>query len=324
MKPAEFTLPEDVENIAIFKRDLFLSDTTTYKYHDIYKHLDFTDSLVHYRELSNRCVAALTNSLALSGKFLKVVNYSDTLNFLLTAKDSSFNYTELHNKTGADVCIFLDCFYLKDFLINRNAINLGQEIFSSVPEFRGSSELETIEPNLIWNISFYGKPSIYVCKQPEKLYYGNNLYPTLFGNEENHQLLLQSVAEYLGNTFTSKLIPSSQKVERAYYRSNNVYMLKGEKYLLEGDWLKAAEIYKKETKNKNLNIAAKSSYNMALICEMEGNIDAAIDWLNGSYSFYKKENLRYTTDCYQYNTLLEIRKKELRRLEKQIRDDAEN
>lgn len=64
-------------------------------------------------------------------------------------------------------------------------------------------------------------------------------------------------------------------------------------YLLAGDWLKAAEIYKKETKNKNENIAAKATYNMALICEMEGNLDVAIDWLDRSNSVYKRKNYSY-------------------------------
>lgn len=324
MKPAQFTLSGDVTNIAIFKRDLFQTDTIPFKYHDLSKHIDLTDSLVHYRDLSNKCVAELANSLIQSGKFLKVVNYSDTMNLLFASKYSSFNYNELHNKTGADVCIFLDNFYLKDHIIKKNAINLGQEIYNRFPEFKGSTKLESIEPSLIWIISFYGNPTVFECKQPEKLFYGNNLYPTLFDNDENHRLLLNTVAEYLGNTFTEKLIPSSQKVERTYYSSKNVRMQKGEKYLKEGDWLKAAEIYKKETKNKNQNIAAKATYNMALICEMEGKVDAATDWLDRSHSVYKRDNFRYIFDCKQYDMLLDQRKVEMKRLEKQIRPHAEN
>jgi hypothetical protein len=324
MKPAQFTVSGDVENIAIFKRDQFQSDTIPFQYHDLSRHVDLSDSMVHYHELSNKCVAELANSLIQSGKFLKVVNYSDTMNLSFASKYSSFNYNELHNITGADVCIFLDKFYLKDYVINKNAINLGQEIFTRFPEFKGSTKLEKIEPSLIWNISFYGNPSVYVCKQPEELFYGNNKYPTLFGNNENHRLLLQTVAEYLGNDFTSKLIPCSQQVERTYYHSKNVQMLKGEKYLLEGDWLKAADIYIKETKNKNKNIAAKATYNMALICEMEGKLDAATNWMDLSYSVYKRENFTYKAYCLQYIAILDKRQLEIKRLEKQVKTNAEN
>lgn len=97
-------------------------------------------------------------------------------------------------------------------------------------------------------------------------------------------------------------------------------MLIAEKYLLDSDWLKAAEIYKRETKNKNQNIIAKAKYNMALICEMEGNLDAAVDWLVLSYSTYKNENPEHKFNCKQYITLLAERKWEIERLEKQVRE----
>jgi hypothetical protein len=132
--------------------------------------------------------------------------------------------------------------------------------------------------------------------------------------------LLENTSEYLGKAFAAKIVPSWLKVERTYYRSNNVNMLKAEKYCLGGDWLKAAEIYNRETKNKNRNIAAKAKYNMALVCEMEGKPDAAIDWLVNSFSTYKFENEEHKFNCKQYIDLLAMRKKEIARLGKQIRN----
>lgn len=313
ISPAQFTLSKDMDTIAVFNRDKSQSDTVTFKYHDLQKHIDVTDPVVQYSNLSNRCVDALAHHLALTGKFLKVSNFRDTT----ILNENSFDFKELHEKSGADVCIILDSFYLKDHLINGNINNLGREIFARFPEFRGSTKLESIEPALVWTVSFKGNNPVHVCKQPEKLFYGNNLYPTLFGNDENHRLLLQTVAEYLGETFTSKFIPSMQLVERTYYRSNNTHMLVAEKHLLEGNWLKAAEIYNPQTNNKNQNIAAKATYNMALICEMEGNLDAATEWLYRSFSAYKNENDRHLFNCSQYNTSLAQRRKEIKILDKQ-------
>jgi hypothetical protein len=320
MNNAQFTLSEEMDTIAVFNRDLFRSDTTTFKYHDLQKHFDVTDTLVKYRNLSNRCVDELANNLALTGQFKKVFNFRDTTILL----ENTLSYDELHKKTGADVCIMLDSFYLKDHLINGNTNNLGKEIFAQFPEFKGSTKLESIDPALKWTVSLKGNPIVNRCEQPGKLFYGNRIYPALFGNEENHRLLLQTAAEYLGKTFTEKLIPSMQPIVRTYYRSNNAQMLVAEKYLLEGNSLKAAEIYNKETNNKNKNIAAKAIYNMALVCELEGNLDAAIDWLYGSFSVYKRKNLRYSTDCDQYYTILANRKYEVELLKKQIRLNGKN
>jgi len=58
---------------------------------------------------------------------------------------------------------------------------------------------------------------------------------------------------------------------------------------------------------------------MALASEMEGNIDASIDWLSLSFSSYKNGNNDHKSICQQYYNLLTIRKQEIERLEKQVR-----
>lgn len=309
MKPALFTISDDMDTIAVINRYIYHSEPGDFKYHDLHKHIDIIDSILDYRTLSNKCLDELANQLDSSGFFLKVINYVDTIN-------PPFNVIR---NTGPDISIFLNSFDFKDHLISGNALNLGQEIFAMFPEFRSSTQLETIEPNLAWIISIKGNSFPYNSKQSERLYYGNNLYPNLFGNDENHRLLLKTSAEYLGRAFTANIIPSWKQEERTYYRSNNIQLLLGEKYLLQGDWLNAAETYRHATKNKNPNIAAKATYNMGLVCEMEKNLDAATDWLIKSFSTYKKQNLAHELNCTQYIKLLAVRRQEILTLEKQIR-----
>ena len=335
MVPGKFNLTEGMDTIAVFKRDLYQSDTITFSYHNNNNYYNITDSLVQYRSLSNLCLDALANNLVNTGYFLKVFNYKDSMNTLLNNKYSALDYNELHKLTGADVCVFLDLFHLKDYLINKNVYNLGVEIFSAFPEFRKSTALESLETNLVWTVSIKGNPTPYTINEPDKLFYGNNLYPELFGNNQNHRLLLQSSADYLGMTFVSKLLPTYQQVERTYYHSNNVNLRKAEKFCLSGDWLKAAEIYNRETKNENRAIAAMATYNMALVCEMEGNLEAALDWLQLSYSVFNNENPEHEFfsnsnnpehefNCDQYRKLLYLRKIEIARLDIQVRPNGEN
>ena len=322
--PGKFNLTEDMDTIAVFKRDLYQSDTVTFLYNKNNQYLNIPDSLVKYSSLSNLCLNTFANNLVNTGYFLKVFNYKDSMNLLLNNNYSPLDYNELHKLTGADVCVFLDLFHLKDYLINKNVKNLGVEIYSAFPEFRKSKALEGIETNLVWTVSIKGNPTPYTINDRDNLFYGNNLYPQLFGNNQNHRLLLQTSAEYLGMTSVSKLFPSIQQVERTYYHSNNVNLRKAEKFCLSGDWLKAADIYNRETKNENRAIAAMAKYNMALVCEMQGNLEAALDWLQLSYSVFNNDNPEHEFNCAQYSELLELRKKEIERFDKQVRPNGEN
>jgi len=134
--------------------------------------------------------------------------------------------------------------------------------------------------------------------------------------------LLKNAAEYLGQSFASKLIPSWMPVERMYYKSGNIEMLKAEKLALHNDWLKAAEIWNRMTTNKNDVMAAKAKFNMALACEIEGKPDLAIEWLIRSYNGLKKENMEHRLNCQRYVNVLAMRKKDIVRLGKQMRNPA--
>lgn len=325
LKPALFTLPDEIDTVAVFKRDLYHSDTVTFKYFDVDNTKIITDNSVHYPNLSNKCVDALAKYLDNEGYFRKVINYRDSMNYLFAKGDSLVNYHELLKKLKVDACIFLDYFQLDDRLTNNTSNYFMDEIINSFPEFKNSSKVEGIEANLFWTVSIKGDTAKYVCKQPDDLYYGDSVNPELFSRDNfSHKKLLENTAEYLGKAFAAKMNPSWLKVERTYYRSNNTNMQKAEKYFMSDNWLKAAEIYNKETNNKNRNIAAKARYNMALICEMEGKPDAAIDWLVRSYSSYAQKNEAHEFNCKQYIDLLAKRKKEIERLGKQIRNQPNN
>lgn len=317
LKPAIITLPDNIDTIAVFNRNLYKSDTVTFRYFDVTKNDSIFDRTVHYRNLSNKCVDALANFLDNEGYFRKVNNYKDSLNDLFTEADL-VNYPELLKKLEVDACIFLDYFQLNDNTYKNYYYTYN--IIANFPEFSGSTEFETVKAKLFWTICVKGDTVKYIYEQPDDLYYGNSVYPELFGNDLNHRKLLQNTAEYLGGAFGAKMVPSWLKVERSYYRSSNKDMRDAEKYCLTSEWLKAADIYNRETKNRNRIIAAKAKYNMALICEMEGNLDAAIDWLVLSYSTLKWENLEHKFICKQYIDLLAERKTEIKRLEKQVRN----
>jgi len=261
------------------------------------------DTSIKYADLSDTCVNELVNYFEEENYFRKVINYGDSLNFLLNAPGSIATRDELFEKTKADVCIFLDYFHLNT-------------------TFNGYFPNPYVtKANLIWTVAFKTDSLVYSYNLADTLFY--DLEQVLAYSKYKDKILGQLInnsSKYLGRSFGTKVIPSWMPVERIYYKSRNTEMIKAEKYALNQDWLKAAEIWNRETKNKNDKIKAKACYNMALACEMEGKPDAAIDWLVKSYSSLGKNNEEHKANCQRYVTVLALRKKEIERLEKQVKN----
>jgi len=171
----------------------------------------------------------------------------------------------------------------------------------------------------LWTVVFKNDSLAYTYTQVDTLFYDQmQLLPFKGSEDKILSQLVNNSSIYLGNSFAAKMIPNWIQTERVYYKSKNTEMLKAEKYAISQDWLKAAEIWNKQTKNKNDKIAAKACYNMALACEMEGKPDVAIAWLVQSYSSLKKNNDEHKTNCQRYVNVLALRKLEIERLAEQV------
>ncbi|HET6558317.1 MAG TPA: DUF6340 family protein [Prolixibacteraceae bacterium] len=324
MKPG-LLAADSMGTIAIFNRDSNYNNCDTFFYVNIAKRKIIWDSLIKYKDLQETCLDTLAEYLKKSGYFKRVINYGDSLNNPAFAEDMA-NPQKKENGTnsmGYDACIFLDDFVLMADLFTNNYY-FDNDVIANFPEFKNSTSMETVYTFLKWSISYPGDSSKHEYKRPDNLFYGNAVNPNYFGNEENHRKLINNAALSRGESFASELIPHLDVVERIYYHSQNPRMLLAEKNLLSENYLEAAEIYRLLTDNKNPHIVAKASYNMAFICEMEGNMDAALDWLNQSTNVFQTKAYVHKMHCTDYNTILAKRKEDIIQLEKQIRNNASN
>ena len=299
MKPGLFIFPENIKNVAVFKRDMYHSDTSVFKYlntEDI-----VIDTTIKSSNLSNLCVDAVASYFREEGYFQNVKNYRDSLNSKWNSNSVIDTPDELFNKSKSDILIFLDFFKFYDIMISKSTNHLYTAACLS------------------WTITIKNDTAAYIYNQIDTLDY-NDWQLKSFNLEKNgHSKIIMDAAKYLGESCGKKIIPSWLLVQRMYYKSSNPDMLKAEQFALKNEWLKAAEIWNRETKNKNLKIVAKSCYNLALAAEMEGKIDLSIDWLIRSYSTLPKENKDHKANCQRYINILAMRKKEIERLDKQIR-----
>jgi hypothetical protein len=300
MKPVDFAIPELINTVAIFIRD---SKNHSGNLNNLGLSNFMADTTLNKIELSNCCVDGLTSFLEKEAYFQKVSNYRDSMNNRPEDPYLIQKSSDLIEMTKADALIFLD------------VLQFENDVFSF---FDATYRMRAV---LSWTITYRGNttsPTIY--NQIDTLFFTKSQYKDLQRKSRHSQQIYRDASNYLGKSFGAKLIPSWISVERIYYQSKNPEMVKAEKYATSQEWLKAAEIWNVQTKNKNKEIAAKACYNMALVCEMEGKYDLAIYWLTESSNILINKNYQHRTICQQYIRVLTLRKSEIEKLERQIRN----
>lgn len=103
-----------------------------------------------------------------------------------------------------------------------------------------------------------------------------------------------NLSSKIGEHYAIQLLPYNIRVSRDYYvkGTNNFEVAK--RRAQTGNWDGAAELWLKETNNPDPKIAGRACYNMAIINEINGNLDTAIDWASKAYTDYgDKLGLRY-------------------------------
>ena len=203
---------------------------------------------------------------------------------------------QIKDSTGADLLLSLDYF----------AINEKQ--------MKGQFNYIFVQP--VWNF--------YNLKERKLQYFYNKTDTILWfkqteqGRKTKRKEVVQYAAEHTGNIFAQYLVPHWVPVQRTFYRSGHVELKKAQKLAEQNKWLEAAKIWKKNANNQNKNIAAKSMYNLAVACEMEGEIDAAIDWVTKSYNVFGNSNEVHDFNCRDYLRLLGQRKLDIKKIEMQV------
>lgn len=297
LNPAVFNIPEHVKSIDIFNLVPHRFTDFTFQYESNGRMR--SDSALNYIQISKSCTDAVAQSLEKAKYFAKVRNLNDSIQYLRNEPSDS----TLFRKLGVDALLFLDSIDFK--LIELNDVGT---IFLN-------------RASLKWSLNFKDDTLSYWYSQTDTLIFNGYDLANIKGHRNKLKSIVESSSEYLGKAFATKMVPSWIPVERMYYRSNNAEMIKAQNFADKGEWLKAAEIWNKLTKNENTSMASKAAYNMALCCEMEGNLDAAIDWVVRSFSTLKEENEEHKNNCQRYINLLATRKKEIEKLSRQVRNN---
>ena len=105
--------------------------------------------------------------------------------------------------------------------------------------------------------------------------------------------LLQA-SQIIGQDYVYRTYPFKIRVTRQYYVKGTNNFEIGKRRAQTGDWNGAAELWEKELNNPKGKIAGRACYNMAIINEINGELEAAMRWASKAYTDYEDKNgLRY-------------------------------
>jgi hypothetical protein len=98
---------------------------------------------------------------------------------------------------------------------------------------------------------------------------------------------VQEVGNKAGEAYASRILPYWIRVSRDYFVSGDDNFITAKRKAQSGNWDGAAQIWQEETKNKDGKLAGRACYNMAIISEINGELDGAIQWAQRSYEDYR-------------------------------------
>ncbi|MEP7258465.1 MAG: DUF6340 family protein [Flavitalea sp.] len=97
---------------------------------------------------------------------------------------------------------------------------------------------------------------------------------------------VKEVGAKAGQEYAFRIIPYWLRVSRDYYVRGSANFKIAKRKAQTGNWEGAALLWNEETKNASSKIAGRACYNMAIISEINGDVDMAMQWAQRSYENY--------------------------------------
>jgi hypothetical protein len=89
-----------------------------------------------------------------------------------------------------------------------------------------------------------------------------------------------------GQAYATRILPYWIRVSREYFVGGDDQFTIAKRKAQAGDWDGAAVIWQKETTSASGKLAGRGCYNMAIISEINGDLDGAISWAQKAYENY--------------------------------------
>jgi hypothetical protein len=90
-----------------------------------------------------------------------------------------------------------------------------------------------------------------------------------------------------GEDYATRIIPYSIRVSRYYYVRGDGSFSLAKRMARAGDWDGAGNIWREATNSHSGKVAGRACYNMAIISEINGDLNGALQWARKAYEVYR-------------------------------------
>ncbi len=97
---------------------------------------------------------------------------------------------------------------------------------------------------------------------------------------------VQEISSNLGNQYGLQTKPLRRRVARDYFVRGTDNFSIARRRAQTGDWNGAADLWEREINHPKMKVAGRAYYNMAIINEINGNLEKAIEWASKAYADY--------------------------------------
>lgn len=298
LEPAPVTIPSYITKVGVINRSAPTDET---------KALDVADKVLSLEgknldlEGARESIKGLSDELLNNQRFTEVKPLSN-IDFR-TSKLGDFPVplsweivSQICNETGTDALFSLEKFDTDTRLSYSTRKTEVKTLLGNVPATEHQADMETLVKTG-WRIyDPAGKAILDEFIYNESImFHGRGLNPLLaaaglIGRKD----AVKEVGNKAGHGYALRLIPVELRVMRDYYVKGTDNFKIAKRKAQMGKWDEAGELWKKETDNPKMKIAGRAAYNMAIISEINGNVDEALRWAQKSYEDYNnKPGIRY-------------------------------
>lgn len=297
-EPAPVTIPAYIKSVGVINRSMPTDET---KAIDAAERVLSLESKNLDKDGAAESIKGLSDELSTNNRFTEVKTLND-IDFR-TPKTQLFPIplswdivAQICKETKTDALFSLEKFDTDTHINYSNRQVEKKTLLGNIPMTEHQADMETIVKTG-WRI--YDPASKMML---DEFIYNESIISTgrgvnpllaaaaLLGRKE----AVNQVSNKAGHGYAYRLIPMRLRVMRDYYVKGTDNFRIARRKAQVGKWDDAGLLWEKETTNPKMKIAGRASYNMAIINEINGNLEDAIKWAQKSYEDYNnKLGLRY-------------------------------
>ncbi len=316
--PSPVTISNDSKNIGIANRSTPSEDNKTL---NTIHQATSGETLKLIKEASAECVRGLNDALTQNKRFdiVKPLNHLELRTPVTGSFPSQLSWTEVESickDNGVDILFVLEVFDTELKVIPLTAppskITSVIDVINTVTQSQVN-----ITTNIKTGWRIYDPKNKYILDEFPMADYLTitanaatvvNTTEAMLGRKE----AIKQSANKMGSMYADRIIPYYITVTRDYYVKGSYNFKIATRKARTGNWDSAGELWLKETNNSRRKIAGRACYNMAILGEINGDLDAAIQWAQKSYENYNNKL------ALKYVNILKYRRQSNQRLQNQL------